>query len=275
MRFHVFRIRVERQPQLDLLDDQTDEAQEIIEAALRSMPALVMARNHHWRIGKLETLGSLGLYFQLGRITSTTEHQWDDNTMAFVENEHETARWTPAVLDLSLQVVGIGQNTTIGPRASLGRKLRDLLNNTSEARDGRVRFAVKEIVDPDGFLQQVIAAYAVFKFTFTALKPNFPDSTAMTRAMEHWIRDLDGQEGKAEVKGVSLDQVRIEEQARETVARGGRVSARIRKTESSPVQTIHGGKVAVTVDGEYDTDEGKRTTLERIRAKFFQIRGRE
>ena len=94
----------------------------------------------------------------------------------------------------------------------------------------------------------------------------------MTRAIELWIDDLDGQEGKAEVKGLNLDQTRIEEQARETVARGGKVSARIRKTASSPPETIHGGKVPVTVDGGYDTDEDKRTTLERIRDSFFGIR---
>jgi len=63
VRFHLFRIRVERSRQLDLLDDQTAEAQEIIRASLQNMPALVMARNHHWRIGQLETIGSYGLYF--------------------------------------------------------------------------------------------------------------------------------------------------------------------------------------------------------------------
>ena len=119
MRFHLFRIRVERPLQRDLLDEQTDDAKDIIDAALRRMPVLVMAR-HHWRIGQLGTVGSSGLYFQLGRVTSTTEHQWDDRTMAFVESEHETASWTPAVLDLRLQVVGIGLNTTIGQMATLG-----------------------------------------------------------------------------------------------------------------------------------------------------------
>ena len=96
----------------------------------------------------------------------------------------------------------------------------------------------------------------------------------MTRTMEHWIRDLDGQEGKAEVKGSHLDQDGIQDHARETVARGGKASARIRKTATSSPETIHSGNVPVTGDGEYETNNDKRTILSRIRTAFFSIRGR-
>lgn len=273
-KLHLFRIRVAHPVQLDALDSHAETASEAIDKALAERPEFITGHGHHWHIGNLTPVDDDGRYFKLGRVTLSTEDQWDEETARFVEVDSEEARATAVFVNVRTGVAGIVPHYKIGrtPKA-LGRKLAELLNQSSVAKRG-FRFHVSELVDPAGFIRRIQSAWAVTSFTFTFYPPNHPDLSKLDDKVSQWLADLDGEQGEVTAKGRDLDAGEIAKQVRSTIASGGKVSAKVRAAPDSRPRkvTMDKNPVVIEAEGGIDDGEGRSHALDAIDEAYSELR---
>lgn len=291
--FHLFRIRVVSPHQATLwLPSSPDASPPVKKAppaplphnatpsnailkALEASPESHSKRFGKWHIGGLTPLSDSGYYFKLGRITKRIEPQWDHIRRDFVDVEKAPAPYTHVLLDLETQVCGLAFNRAITQTArTLGNRLAMLLNNAILPLELHgLEFQVTEVSNPDDFITQLKEAYTIKRFSFTALRPNFPHPSDLASAAEEYARDLDARHVRLYATGKSLNAELIERQTREAVDRGGAVSARIQAHPNAKPGTIKPDRNPVILgDSDVETERQKRDTFARIKRRYEQLR---
>ena len=293
--FHLFRIRVIPPHQATLWFPASSDARlpsrrtlpalpsddvappAAILAALEASPESHSKRFGKWHIGGLARLTDNGYYFKLGRITKRIEPQWDHVRRDFVDVEKAPAPYTHALLDLKTQVCGLALNRAITQTArTLANRLAMLLNSAALPLEMHgLRFKVTEVSNPDDFITQIKEAYTIERFSFTALRPNFPNPSDLASAAEEYARDLDAKHVRMYATGTSLNAELVERQTREAIDRGGDVSARIQAQPNEKASTIKPDRNPVIVgDGDVETEKQKQNTFRRILQRYKQLRSK-
>ena len=237
------------------------------------MPASEFKAGYVWHVGNVNPLDDNSLYFRIGRTTKSTIEMYDRGN--FIDAEFESAPYTHAVIDLSLEVCAIARKSRLTPKTKgTANALLKLLNEAEITSSLHAKFELGEINDPDDFISYLNASYAVTKFWMTFSKPNAIDvEQDYTLPMERLLEESDGHEGKTELKGPNLKPNTLEKLARSAAAVGENAGALLKMgPKDKPTRKVLTGNPAVVLHEDVAEYEDKRALLENIRKLYSRIR---
>lgn len=236
----VFRIRCEHQEQADMFALDRLPAQVILDA-FRSHPAAEVGAGSEWHIAAIEQVSSGSLAFQIGRVQSVTNPQYDDERQRFYEAQGERAPYAYGVFDGETQACVIEKKSSVTAKApEVAAKLSKLLNSSRHVAEAGFVVIVDELRDPEGFIDQIRQADKVTRFQFVAEFENPHDISALIhRPAERYNELIRGNSTTVETRGSDLDKDVVEEMARSAASVGDPASATIRENGEAKGKTIY------------------------------------
>ena len=223
---HLLRCKAEQLPQADAFTKDLT-AIEVIESSLLERPTTSVRRGSIWHVGNATRGPEGSITFALGREAVLTAPQFDEKLKEFTEVEQKQAPFTVGVFDRDTQTVGV----LIRPGVSLNArevasKLEALLESTGIARRANRRISVDFIPDPTGFIESIRKCYRITRFEFSFTLPNPPDDDKyIQRPLKDFAQRAHATEGKASVKGESLDKNEVIDVATAVAASGDDATA--------------------------------------------------
>jgi hypothetical protein len=275
--FELFRVKVFALDQSSLFAETQFNPPLALLATINKTPSVEIRKGYTWHIGNVQTIDDFGVYFALGRTTKTTRSLYDEGARRFVEIAEESAPFTHVLCDTAREVCGIAKQRDLSPSvAGVARQLESILNAavTSDPSTG-YRFEISAIRDPEDFLEQIRAAYAVTRFVVSFSLPNAWDTEQNFQApVEEYAKAVRAKRGLLQVTGADLDKGVVEEVARSSVASGNDVKASIRTSKHArPVQrSVKGDPASIKESDDVSTDQQKRSLLGSIRNLYGRIR---
>jgi len=273
LRFQLFRIKVLPTAQRLLFPSGRSGA-DILRYALRSVPSAELRRGALWHVGNVEELGDDGVYFRVGRTTTTTLQVYQDG--AFEDAEFETAPYTHVVVDTRLEVCGIAEKTRLAPSTvGIANRLTRLLNQSRAADEEAAMFQIAQVDDPEGLLMHLRAAYRVSTFWVGFSRPNpFHPERDFYVPMEKLLEESQGETGKTELKGEDLNAAVLEELTRCAAATGNDAGASLQEEEGGAKVKKRLKRNPVVIPAEDVTEPAhKLRLLELLRRAYHRVRG--
>ena len=273
--FFLFRIKVIGGNQLSMFEDERTPST-IITRLIRSRPSVQLRQGHTWHIGNVTSVEGLGLFFALGRTTSSTVERYNEDTQDFVQEDFEASPYTYVLFDIDYQVLAIAYKQKLSPTArstanQLSKLLNDVLNFGTPT--GR-KIEISTISDPSSFLTNMLEAYAVKRLTFEFGSPNPWDANKdIQQPLQNYLRQIEGEKGSTTVEGGDLNRNTAEEIVKATAATGNDAKAKIKRSAESGVTTIRLQRNPASIVGEeLETEEGKIDIFRRLRELYLNIR---
>ncbi len=274
IQLHLFRIKIEIPKQALLFVGKLTPA-ELLRAMVSERPSAELRRGYEWHIGNLAELKPDGLYFALGRTTQTIVERYDEKKGNFVEEPFESSPYTHVVLDTQLGVAAIAVKSRLAPSVpGIARKLRDLLASSRTATENRLNVAIQAIADPHDFIRQLRSAYSIERFAMTFGLPNPWDVNADFQApLQSFLREAEGQKGRAAVAGKNLSASVLEELARSAAATGEDAEASLRTAKGrKPIRRGLRRNPATVQVADLDEPGQKQEALANIRIAYEGVR---
>ncbi len=234
---HLFRCKAEPLPQLDAFKPSLLSS-EIIAQSFLARPTAKVPRGSVWHIGNAVEIRDGGVFFALGREAVVKAEQFNEGTREFEEVEQAHAPFTIGVYDLRTQATGV----LIRPRVSLSAreiatKLEVLLASTGIAGTHNTRVVVDPMPDPRGFIEILRTASRITRFEFDFSVPNPPDDEKyIQRPLKAYAQRVGALEGKASVKGPSLNAEELIELTRAVAAEGDQATANVEMKPGSGIE---------------------------------------
>lgn len=279
MDYSLFRIKVLRSAQADLLDDHhlARSAPDLLRAAILSRPEARSNRGYVWSIANLEEVDPHALYFRLGR-ESRSVVSVRNNKGDFTDVEFDAAPYTHVILDVPLEVCAIAHRASVGfePHTA-AHQLENILNRSRIAQEYRVRFTASAIPQPEQFLETVKASWAITRFTVYFTTPNpFDVNEEFLRPMEEMTQAVGGLRGSVTISGEQLEPEPLTEITRSAAATGDevRVLARPVKGARAKSLSLQKSSTAQLSEANSETSGQRRNLVARLRTKYQEIRGR-
>ncbi len=237
---HVLRVRCEPLQQSSLFAQPRDPSL-VITDALLATPTAQVGRGSEWHIGTPEILPNYGIGFQMGRVQAVSAPQFDTREHRFFDAEIERAPYTLGVFDQRDQSCGIIKKSGVSQSASeIAGKLETLLNATPYPEKAGYKIVADPIPDPAHFIEQIITAERITKFSFVASFENpFDVENLIQRPAEKFTQVAKGRRTRVEVDGDDLNKPVLEELARGVASTGEQASASIRPRAGAPTKRIH------------------------------------
>lgn len=272
---YLFRLKAIKSPQEDMFHLAVAR-EEFFKELFSSKPSAELREGYVWHIGNLRAIGDRGLAFAVGRTTKKNKELYDDESGNFMEVEEEESPFTYAYYEQHFGILGILHKSRLSPTVKgIARSLENLLNEQELTKQYGARIEVSEIWDPEGFLQQVLAAYAVIAFTVEFGEPNpFDVDQDFHRPMERYLAETGANKGKTTVQGDDLNRDNVERVTRSVASTGNDATARLRQKEGQRPVTKHLKGDPVTVPLEEGDAEGSEGLLDRILEAYRRIRTR-
>jgi hypothetical protein len=229
--FHLFRTKVHKGPQLTLFEPD-EKPSKILFDLINSKPSAELRKGYMWHIGNVARIQRGGLYFALGRTTSSTVERYDSGKGDFLEEEFETAPYTHVLIDLTFQVAAIAKKTRLMPTVNgIAHQLEKLINGSIENINKSIRVEISAINDPYDFIHHIREAYSVMRFSLEFGLPNPWDvEKDFQKPMEKLLEESDGDKGKTSVSGTDLNRETLEKLTRSAAATGNDAQAIIKMT---------------------------------------------
>ena len=272
--FQVFRLKVYPSKQSSLFEKEKRPA-DILKEVIESLPSAELRKGMIWHIGNVRELDKAGLYFRIGRTTTSTIEIYQDGN--FLDQEFETAPYTHALIDTNLEICAIAKKTRLSLSIlGIANQLVKLLNESEKGRYFQLGFEIDEITDPEDFIAYLHKALAISKFWITFSKPNpFDVNKDFIEPMGRLLRESNGERGKTELQGESLSPDKLEALARSAASTGDNAGALLvpSQTETKVKKHLKGNPVMLKQEDLSDDDQ-KRNLLEKIRALYHKIRGK-
>lgn len=237
---HVFRIRCEKLEQANLFAEKRNPSEVIIDAFL-AHPAAEIGGGSEWHIAAAELFSGSAVSFQIGRVQSVTNPQYDDQGQRFYEAEGERAPYVNGVFDSQTQACAIEKKSGVSAKADeVSSKLEKLLNNPSVAEMAGFRIVVDELRDPESFIDQIRQAKRVTRFQFVAEFDNAHDVYKLIhRPAERYNEAIKGDRTTVETRGSDLDKEVVEEMARSAASLGDSASATVVDEGETSGRTVY------------------------------------
>lgn len=273
IKFHLFRIKIQRGPQKSLFDEDISSS-EILLRAIRSKPSEELRKGHMWHIGNVKDFGKTGIYFALGRTTSSIVERYDDSKGDFIEEEFETAPYTHVILDHEIQVAAISKKTKLAPTVKgIANQLEKLINNYLKGEFPSCMATISQINDPDDFLKHIRQAYAVTRFSMDFGLPNPWDvEKDFQKPMEDLLKESDGDKGKTTVDGNDLNRETLEKLTRSAATSGCDAQAiMILKPEEKKIMKRLRDNPAVLQKETMDEKKDRESLLKSIRIFYKDL----
>lgn len=227
-KFYLFRVRLIREEQGDIFDDGATR-EKIFLDAIREKPSVKLTRGAEWRLANVAYLGAHGGSLAVGRISQANTEKFDFEANEFVEQQDQQGPFASVFFDAMKGVVAIEDKSRVNSKVDLtARRLQDLLKSTVAIRSRGVNCRVDKIMDPQGFIEKIIAATHVLRFKSTFTGPNPIDADAIfQKPLEVYASATHADRGVIEVSGSNLDKESLIEITRSSAASGNAVSAKI------------------------------------------------
>ena len=238
--FHLFRVKFIRPGQTSILHDSRTAA-EVFKDSIAEKPSMIFKENHIWHIGNNETFDDNSGAFALGRTTKTTLPKYDKDSKNFTEELFEDSPYTFCVYDLSVGFVAVAKKHKLSPDVmGIARKLKVVLENSRPVQINEIRVVIDPISDPDGFILKLKSAYAIKKFTAHFTGPNPVDADALfQKPISVYCQATNGEKGKVEVEGQSLNDETLVAVTYSTAASGNEATAKIVESPGQAPKNIH------------------------------------
>ena len=274
LELQLFRIRVLPSIQRELFAREMSRP-EILKTVLESRPVSRLGTGQGWHVGNVTNVESGGMYFRLGRTTTSTIETYDEEKGVFLDQQFATAPYTHVMLDLQIEVCGIAKKTKLSATTSgIARQLSHLLNDSQVAAELRAEFEIDGLKDPEDFISQLRGAFSVMKFAVSISRPNAFDKDDFVKPLQKMVEASNADKGKVEVKGKDLDPRVLEVMTRSAASTGDDASARLQADKDERPVTKHlKGSVAVVRQESVENAEERRELLEQIRRLYRRIRG--
>lgn len=247
---------------------------EFLKELIMGKPSAVIREGYVWHIGNVNPIDRDGLFFAAGRTTKTSKEQYDEETGNFLEVEEEESPFTYAIYDASYSVLGLAPKARLSPTVKgIARNVERLLNDQAAVKDNAIRIEVREIWDPEDFLQQVHDAYAVVGFTVEFGEPNpFDVENDFHKPAQRYLEATGGSKGKTTVQGEDLDRERVDEVTRSVASTGNDAKARLRKEAGQRPITRHMRGDPVSISKEEVESEEPASILRRLKDAYERVR---
>lgn len=277
LEFQLFRIRVLPSNQLPLFAHRPNTPSEILKETVLAFSDTSFRKDAIWHVGNVRLINKDGVYLRLGKITQSKLEVFEGGN--FRDQVFETAPYTHVGLDLNLEVCAIARKSKLAPRTTtLARRFRLLLNRSEKAQELGVEFEIEEISDPRDFIFYLNKAFAVSKFEVTFRRPNAWDADRdIIKPLQSMLADLDGEQGKTEIKGKELKTEMLEELARSIASTGDEAAAwlQMEKGEKKKVKKVLKENPVYLRHEDLIDDETIRGFLAHLKDRYSEIRGNE
>lgn len=220
-------------------DDRT--ASDIFQDSIGERPTMVFKEKYKWHIGNIESFDPVSGSFALGRTTKTTLSKFDQETGNFIEEVFEDSPYTYCVYDLSVGFVAIAKKSKLAPTVTgIARRLRMVLESSKSVGINEIKVVIDPISDPDGFILKLQTAHSIKKFIAYFTGPNPVDADALfQRPISVYCQAANGDKGKVEVEGESLNEETLIAVTHSTAASGNEVVAKIIERPNQRPKKIH------------------------------------
>jgi len=229
-----------------------------------------------WHIGNVTPIDENGLYFRLGRTSTSTLEIYDEEEGGFIDQEFETAPYTHAIVDVELEVCAIAKKTRLSPStAGIARQFVRLLNESEKVVEFHALFEIDDVKDPEDFIGHLKRAYSISKFWVLFSRPNaFDANEHFVKPFQRMVEASKAEKGKAELKGENLNSETLEAVARSAAATGDDAGAWIKATrQARRVKKQLRGSSVNTSQEDVASERERRTLLDRVRELYRKIRG--
>lgn len=237
---HILRVKCEGLPQGDFLREASNPVDVIIKS-FQSKPTADVGRGSEWHIGNVEVLNEGVIGFAMGRTQAVKSPQFDEITHDFLEEEAMRAPFTIGVFDPKTQACGIMRKNGVSQSSSeIAGKLEKLLNSAPFAKESNYIIVAEPIPDPVNFIQAIISAQAVTRFSFTVSRPNPHDVDRLIQGpAKEFTKEAGGEQTKIEVEGPDLNRELLQDVTKAVAADGQKAAADIKPTEGGPSRRVH------------------------------------
>jgi hypothetical protein len=233
---HLLRCKAEPLPQLDAFT-KSMASTEIVANSFLARPTAKVPRGAVWHVGNTVTIEYAGVYFALGREAVLNAPRFDVATREFEEAEQAQAPFTIGVYDPDSQVAGVLIRPGVSMSArEVATKLQILLRSTGIDREHNTQIVVDPIPDPRGFIEILRSASRITRFEFDFSVPNPPDDEKyIQRPLKKFAQRIGATEGRASVRGPSLDPEELVELTLAVAAEGDHAAANVEMTPGSGI----------------------------------------
>lgn len=190
-----------------------------------------------WVTGDEEDIGKEGCYFKIGRKTEKPYSDYDEGK--FSERSLKDYPSTHAVLHLGYQVLAICHRRDVATNTNIIAKHLESMFQDAQANEKRqINVEIDPIVDSQSFVDAILEAEAVTRFSFTIKRPNHWDRNEnVVKPMEGVLQELDADEGEATYSGRGLDQTKLDDIVRSVSSSGGKAEAFVvESADAKPVK---------------------------------------
>lgn len=278
--YALFRAKFIRPTQMKLFVDPSTPS-EIFRECITSRPSAAY-RRVEWHVGNVEEYDEGLGYFRVGKTKLDTVSEFDDDTGDFVDREGDTTEYAHCLFDLEFGTLAIAKNWRLTQSVlSVANIVTRLFGSVPLVADNDITVEVAPIPNPDEFVDMIISAHQVTKFSATFTGPNpFDADEYFQKPLATLCGESRAERGKAELVGDDLDREVLVEVTRSTAATGNVAKARIRADVEQPLETISLEGKPMTLIFEEDEHEPidaarqLRVVYKRIRATEGPIDGK-
>jgi len=273
LNFHLFRVKVYPTNQMDLFEKERRPS-EILRETILSFPSVELRKGKIWEIGNVTAIDDFGIYFRVGRVSESKIEVYQNGK--FLDTQFESAPYTHVLLDVVLEICAIARKSRLSPKVTgIANQLVRLLNQSEKGRQFEARFEVVEINDPEDFIAHIQHAFSISKFWITFSRPNpFDIDSEFIKPMEKFLDSANGEKGKAEVKGESLNPERLEELARSAASTGDEAAAWMQlEPNTKKIKKNLKGNPVILPQEDLVTYDQMVVFLQNMRDLYEKIRG--
>lgn len=177
----------------------------------------------------------------MGRTQAVKSPQFNETTHDFLEEEAMRAPFTIGIFDPKTQACGIMRKNGVSQSSSeIAGKLEKLLNSAPFAKESNYIIVAEPIPDPVDFIQAIISAQTVTRFSFTVSRPNPHDVDRLIQGpAKEFTKEAGGEHTKVEVEGPDLNRELLQDVTKAVAADGQKATADIKPTEGGPSRRVH------------------------------------
>ena len=284
----LFRLKLlSRSDQKHLFEKQISKG-EILRKLLLAKPRFQVRSGQYWAVGNIQILDEENISFKFGKkITKENEPVYDEETGDFIIEDVAQSSCVDIYFNNKFQVLVIEKDFTLSKPSILGGYLSKIINNTwidfssvltsdEYAAMAGLNAVCLPVIDSKSFFEYIKNSYRVKRFTAVYGRPNAFNDLDFNDLMEEKTEDLGAIRTSVNFTAKKdLNRSQIIETAEATTKAGGKVTARIQETETSPQRTIEAKENKVRVVNlpkrPTEPNEQKRT-IKKIIADLFPNR---
>lgn len=272
---HLMRCKAEPLPQIDAFRT-TGVSSSVVADSFLARPTAKVPRGAVWHIGNAAELPGGGIFFALGREAIVKSQQFNEGKREFEEVDQAQAPFTVGVYDTETQAAGIlvRPGVSLSPR-EIATKVQHLLESVGLAAKHNMRIVVDPIPDPRGFIEILLSASRITRFEFDFSLPNPPDDDKyIQRPLKNYGQRIGATEGKASLKGPSLNADDLVDLTRAIAAEGDQATANVEMKPGGGIEKVGLNLNPLKELVEAKAHEGTAAAILRaVRKAYTRVRG--